>query len=308
MSYSGESQYSLSRQFRVGHSTVNGIIHSTCAAIYDVLKGDMLVAPNCEQAWLDLAQHFNNRWQFPNCVGGIDGKHVVIVRPAKSGTLYYNYKKTYSVILFALVDADCKFAYIDVGTPGSKGDGAIWQTTPLQKAITEKRSGLPDMISMNASSTLQLPPVIVGDDAFPLSPNLMKPFGGSDLSKAQKIFNYRLSRARRVAENAFGILAHRFRFLLTTVHATPERVSTMVKAACVLHNLLKRRQVEQPETSKGTAPEKTFFGLESSKSRAGALAAAVRERLCEYFSREGAVPWQDKLAGIDISHLRRNVT
>lgn len=111
-----------------------------------------------------------------------------------------------------------------------------------------------------------------------------------------------------MAENAFGILAHRFRFLLTTVHARPERVSTLVQAACVLHNLLKRHQVEHPEASKGTAPEKSFFGLQPSKSRAGALATAVRERLCEYFSGEGAVPWQDKLAGIDISHLRRNVT
>ncbi|CAN8030029.1 unnamed protein product [Ixodes persulcatus] len=160
------------------------------------------------------------------------------------------------------------------------------------------------MISMNASSTLQLPPVVAGDDAFPLTPNLMKHFGGSDLSRAQNIVKYRLSRTRRVAENTFGILAHRFRFL----HATPERVSTMVKATCVLHNRLKRREVEQPETSKGTASEKTFFGLESSKSPAGALAAAVRERLCEYFSGEGALPWQDKLAAIDISHLRRNVT
>ncbi|KAG0411949.1 hypothetical protein HPB47_010923 [Ixodes persulcatus] len=47
------------------------------------------------------------------------------------------------------------------------------------------------MISMNASSTLQLPPVVAGDDAFPLTPNLMKPFGGSDLSRAQNIVKYR---------------------------------------------------------------------------------------------------------------------
>lgn len=82
----------------------------------------------------------------------------------------------------------------------------------------------------------------------------------------------------------------------------------MVQAACALHNLLKGHQVEHLEASKATAPEKTFFGLQSSKSRAGALAAAVRERLCDYFSGEGAVPWQDKHAGIDINHLRRNVT
>lgn len=191
VSFSGESHYSLSRQFGVVHSAVHGIIHSTCAVIYDTLKDEELTAPKSNDAWLGVARHFNERWQFPNCVGGIDGKHVAIIKPAKSGTVYYNYKKTYSIILFALVDAGCKFLYIDVGTPGSKGDAAIWQTTPLQKAVASKSSGLPDLVDMNTSSGLQLPPVIVGDDAFPLSPNLMKPFGGNNLTPEKKIFNYR---------------------------------------------------------------------------------------------------------------------
>ncbi|CAN7949931.1 unnamed protein product, partial [Ixodes pacificus] len=230
------------RQFWVGHSAVNDIIYSTCAVIYDILKDEELAAPKSMDAWLRVAQQFSDRWQFPKCVGGIDGKHVAIIKPAKYKTVYYSYKKTYRILLFALVDASCKFLYVDVGTPGSKGDAAIWQTTPLQKAVTNKSSGLPDLVDMNISSGLQLPPVIVGDDAFPLSSNLMKPFGGNSLTPEQNIFNYRrvtLSRARRVTENAFGILAHRFRFLLTTVHARPERVRTMVQAACVLHNLLK---------------------------------------------------------------------
>lgn len=52
---------------------------------------------------------------------------------------------------------------------------------------------------------------LVGDDAFALKTHLLKPYGGTNLTKAQKIFNYRLSRARRIVENAFGILASRFR-------------------------------------------------------------------------------------------------
>ncbi|KAM7290417.1 putative nuclease HARBI1 [Ixodes scapularis] len=278
---SGESHHSLSRQFRVGHSAVNDIIHSTCAVIYDMLKDEELAAPKSTDAWLRVAQQFSHRWQFPNCVGGIDGKHVAIIKPAKSGTVYYNYKKTYSILLFALVDASCKFLYVDVGTPGSKGDAAIWQTTPLQKAVTNRSSGLPDLVDMNTSSGLQLPPVIVGDDAFPLSSNLMKPFGGNSLTPEQKIFNYR-----------------------------PERVRTMVQAACVLHNLLKGHpdQLEQPRTSKEPGKKPTFFSLRPSKARPGALAVAVRERLCNYFSGEGAVPWQNKEAGVDISHLRKQAT
>ncbi|CAN7944916.1 unnamed protein product, partial [Ixodes hexagonus] len=77
---------------------------------------------------------------------------------------------------------------------------------------------------------------IVGDEDFPLSANLMKPYTGTKLDEEQIIFNY--SRARRVAENAFGILANRFRFLHTPIDAEPERVTSFVKAAFVLHNYL----------------------------------------------------------------------
>lgn len=187
--FPGESHYSLSRQFRVGHSSVNDIIHETCAVIYEELKTEMIQAPKNEEDWFALANGFEKRWQFPNCVGAIDGKHVNIVKPAKSGSLYFNYKKTFSIILFALVDSECKFAYIDVGTPGSKGDGSVWQNTPLQKAITRNEAHLPEI--MATTSGLQLPPVIVGDDAFPLLPYVMKPYSGQQLAPPQRIFNYR---------------------------------------------------------------------------------------------------------------------
>ncbi len=79
---------------------------------------------------------------------------------------------------------------------------------------------------------------VVGDDAFPLSTRSMKPYPYRNLEKENRIFNYRLSRARRVIENAFGILAHRWRVFLTTIKLSPEKVTDVIFAAWCLHNLM----------------------------------------------------------------------
>ncbi|CAN8023158.1 unnamed protein product [Ixodes persulcatus] len=143
-----------------------------------------------EEEWLDVISGFAQKWQFPNCAGALDGKHVCIWKPPNSGSVYFNYKKTHSIVLFAVVDANCKFIYTDVGAPGSQGDAGIWQTTPLQRALASKRIHLPELVKVASSPDKFLPAVFVGDDAFPIGKNLMKPFGGTNLAEEQRIFNY----------------------------------------------------------------------------------------------------------------------
>ena len=139
-------------------------------------------------------------------MGAVDGKHVVMQAPSNSGTKYFNYKSTFSIVLMALVDADYKFIYVDIGASGRNSDGGIFQNCTLGKSLSGDKLQLPPPKPLpNADHLGDLPYVIVADEAFPLQTSIMRPFPGKNLSYEKASFNYRLSRARRIVENAFGI-------------------------------------------------------------------------------------------------------
>jgi hypothetical protein len=97
----------------------------------------------------------------------------------------------------------------DTGINGRISDGGVLGNTALGKALVNK------LLQISEPGTLpniekKLSFVFVGDDAFAPKENFMKPYGQTGLSGEQRIFNYRLSRARRVVENSFGILVSRF--------------------------------------------------------------------------------------------------
>ena len=113
----GDSFTTIAYNYRVGVSTVTGIVDEVTQAIWEALQPEFMPVPTRED-WLSMAEDFKDKWQFPNCIGALDGKHVDLQAPPNAGSSHYNYKGTHSIVLMALVDANYMFWVIDVGAYG----------------------------------------------------------------------------------------------------------------------------------------------------------------------------------------------
>ena len=168
------------------------------------------------------------------------GRILAITCPRNRGSLYYNYKGFHSIILFALVDANYKFMWVDMGVNGSSSDVQIFNQSQLGESIIDGTLQVPAAEPL-PSNDHPMPYFLIGDDALLLCKWLMKPFIGLMLLDDQRIFNYRLSHVRRAVDNAFGILANIFGCLLTTMNQNKDTVTSIVLACCVLHNIMRIR-------------------------------------------------------------------
>lgn len=275
----------------MGVSTIQDIVMETCKVITENLMTEMLPVPT-EEKWQSIAEEYNTLWNFPNCLGALDGKHFVIQAPPSSGSLYYNYKKTFSIVLLALVDANYNFLVVDVGAYGKNSDGGIFANSNLGRQLQTNRLRIPEDTEL-PRTTNKAPYVIVGDEAFPLKSYLMRPFPGQNLDTSQRIFNYRLSRARRVVENTFGQLTQKFRIYNRRIHALPKNVDNIILATCILHNFIKKYNIESPAVYP-TIPltNNVLEDLPSQNGNATTDAFRVRELYKTYFNTVGVVPWQ----------------
>ncbi|CAM4425513.1 unnamed protein product [Leuciscus chuanchicus] len=291
----GDSYRTIASSFRLGVSTVASIVSETCDALWHCLRDEHLPVPT-EEMWRSTARRFHERWNFPNCLGAMDGKHIYIQAPANSGSLYFNYKGTFSVVLLALVDADYRFLVVDVGSYGSNSDGGIFANSVLGKALRDGTLNVPPQSELPGAPELgKVNHIIVADEAFPLKPYLLRPYPGRRLPTEKRIFNYCLSRARRISENVFGILSQRFRVFQRTLQVQPSVVDKVVKAACVLCNYLRPNGNDQNHATEDDHDcEQTLQGFEHCRGqRASEEAQNVRELYKEYFnSPAGEVTWQ----------------
>lgn len=259
-----------------------------------------------------MASEFYTQWNFPMCIGALDGKRILIQKPPNSGSNFYDYKGHFSVIMVALVDADCKFLYVDVGACGRASDGGVWDRCTLKQAVEGDLLNIPQRQNIPFSEK-QCPYVFVGDDAFPLKEYLMKPYPGRGETDERRVFNYRLSRARRTSENAFGILAARFQVFKHPIRTSPEHVKDITLATVALHNMLREKSkdiysppdlLDREDVGNGRLQHGQMHqhvnaameGLQAVGRGHGNHAKEVRETLKNYFNNEGQVPWQAQMA------------
>lgn len=295
----GETYTSLHYQFRAGKATISKFVTPVCRAILEEFGPEHLACPTTPEGWKELEAEFRQRWNVPHAVGALDGKHVAIRKPPKSGSLFHNYKGFFSVVLLALVDAEYRFRWVDVGTEGSCSDAQIFNQSELKERIEDGSIGFPEAEPIERGGP-NLPYFILGDDAFALKTWLMKPYSVRGRGREYQIANYRLSRGRRVVENAFGILASRFRIFHQPILLKATRVKDIVMACAVLHNMLRAERGAGGGRAEGDLEDEVIpCQLEDGDAGAGRdrnptqAAKDQRDYLKDWFNGAGAVPWQN---------------
>lgn len=241
---------------------------------------------------------------------------MVIQKPENTISEFHNYKGTNSIVLLGIADANYRFLYVNVGCQGRISDGGVFKNTSFYKKLEENELNLPKNEPL-LGRTLSLPYVLVADDAFPLTEHIMKPYK-TDLNKGspKRVYNYRLSRARRIIENTFGLLSSVFRVFRKPIEIKVEDTIVNVVLACVyLHNFLRvQPDSRQFYSTSGcfdsydsctgeiisgswreiTSGDTGLMPLRSIPRRPGTTATIVREEFMQYFMSEiGSVPFQD---------------
>lgn len=221
----------------------------------------------------------------------------VMDAPPNSGSIYFNYKGTHSIILMGIADAEYKLIYVDVGCNGKQSDGGVFRKCSFSRAINENKLNLPQPKALpNRKSPV--PYVLVADDS------------GRYLEGLQRIFNYRLSRARRIIENVFGIMSARFRVLRKPIHLDADKTRRITLACCALHNFMMSRNEDVyapmgsmdryennvliPGEWRQETTELSLYPIENLAPSIVNNVQQIREEFAQYFANEGEVPWQYK--------------
>lgn len=277
-----------------GETTVGKVIEETTAAIWKSLKKQYMPLPS-ENMWIEIAQRYEELWNMPNCIGSIDGKHIRIKAPPKSGSAFFNYKSYHSIVLMAIADADSLFTAISVGDFGRNSDGAVFKNSEIGKLLETNKLNIPPARNLPGDTESSFPMFFVADEAFALKKEIMKPYPQRSLDNPKRIFNYRLSRARKSVECAFGMLWSKFRVFDKPIACSTNKTDDIIKSACILHNFIRKHDgiYSSADLSLQVSVNRkalTVCGRPSSE------AIRLRDVLCEYFMKpEIALPWQNNV-------------
>lgn len=250
-------------------------------------------------------------------MGAVDGKHIRIMKPAGTGSEYYNYKGFYSIVLMGVVNGNYEFVYANVGAEGKTADGGCWRQCDFARALQQERLNLPADVHLDTNTTV--PCHLVADNAFPMGKRMLKPYPHRFLTQSEKVFNYRLSRARRIVENVFGIISSRFQVLKTEMRFRVDNCVRVVRAICILHNVLRKLSgqaymppgsLDNEDVNYQVIPGDWRNGEEMVRMRPTTaknplkIAKDTRQKLTDHFmSDAGAVPWQYAMTETSVDRI-----
>lgn len=206
----GNAFRTVAKTFGVGDSTAVEITHEFCSALVS-LKNLYVKFPKNAVELGEAIEQFkaDAGCRFPQAFSAVDGTLVEIVAPdTVSKTDYYARTRRYAINTQGIVGAKLLFFHVATGYPGSLHDARVWSNTQVYVKI---KSGEILKYTEEIVENFRIKPLILGDGAYPLSPNLMKPYPFSNqLSREEKKINRILSSSRVTVERAFGILKARY--------------------------------------------------------------------------------------------------
>ncbi|CAH1985491.1 unnamed protein product [Acanthoscelides obtectus] len=95
---SGNTFTDLHYSFRIGIKTISRIVREVCSNIWLLLHKEYMAIPDVS-TWQNIAYAFEKTANFPNCIGAVDSKHIRLIKPEDSGSMYFNYKGYCSIVL-----------------------------------------------------------------------------------------------------------------------------------------------------------------------------------------------------------------
>ena len=224
----------IANLFGVSRSFVCICVKDVCRAITNLLS-KVISFPQGDQL-LHVIDGYDRKWGFPMCAGAIDGTHIPILAPTESHAEYVNRKGYHSIIMQAVVDCDYLFRDVVIGWPGSVHDARVFSNSAIFMKGNEQKLFPSDLTEEINGEDVS--PLILADPAYPLLPWLIKGYPqNNEAPRHQKLFNYRLSRARMTVENTFGRWKGRFTRFSKRVDMEVSTLVSVTHASCILHNL-----------------------------------------------------------------------
>ena len=143
--------------------------------------GDEVVSnPKTAKGLKEIAASYSSRWNFHHVLGVLDGKHIRIRSPANGGSQFYNYKGYHPTVHLALVDANYRFTWVQVGAQGAVSDAQLWNESTLRDAVIPNSIDIPQLEPLPRDGR-PIPYFIIRDNAFGLNNWMMQPFAAAPL-------------------------------------------------------------------------------------------------------------------------------